>query len=136
MEIRTRLNYNRGVGEVLHNMTAKGMMRPMVAVFFIAAMAVLPSVCLRAAAPPSAAQQDQGTSFNLEGKINDLSPGKLTVSSQDNMIFHVTYDDKTEIHRKDGTAGSSKDLAAGEQIKVQGELTPAGVVQARRIDLE
>lgn len=107
----------------------------MLAIFFAAGVAMLASLGVQAA-PAFGAQQDQATSFNLEGKINSLSPGKLTVSTEDNMIFHVTYDEKTEIHRKDGTAGSSKDLAAGEQIKVAGELTPAGVIQARRIDIE
>ncbi|MGH9343871.1 MAG: hypothetical protein ACRD19_08940, partial [Terriglobia bacterium] len=80
--------------------------------------------------------QDQNSQFNLEGKITDLIPGKLTVSTEDNIIFHVTYSDKTEIHRKDGTEGSAKDLSEGEQIKVNGMLTPAGVIEAQRIDLE
>lgn len=88
------------------------------------------------AAAPSEFQQGQDTSFNLEGKINSLSTGKLTVSTQENIIFHVTYSDKTEIHRKDGSAGSAKDLAVGEEIKIAGELTPAGVIEAHRIDLE
>lgn len=95
-----------------------------------------PTPLVTAAAVPSEFQQDQNTSFNLEGKINSLSAGKLTVSTQENIIFHVTYSDKTEIHRKDGSAGSAKDLAVGEEIKVAGELTPAGVIEARRIDLE
>lgn len=98
-------------------------------------LSVRPTPLFNAAAP-SEFQQGQDTSFNLEGKINSLSTGKLTVSTQENIIFHVTYSDKTEIHRKDGSAGSAKDLAVGEEIKIAGELTPAGVIEARRIDLE
>lgn len=84
----------------------------------------------------SAPAQDQNSQFNLEGTITELSAGKLTVSTEDNIIFHVTYSGKTEIHRKDGSAGSAKDLAEGEKIKVDGTLTPAGVIEAQRIDLE
>lgn len=84
----------------------------------------------------SAPAQDQNSQFSLEGTITEVSPGKLTVSTEGNIIFHVTYDDKTEIHRKDGSAGSAKDLAAGEKIKVDGMLTPAGLIEAQRIDLE
>lgn len=95
-----------------------------------------PAPLITAAAVPAEPQQGQNSSFTLEGKINSLSEGKLTVSTQDNIIFHVTYSDKTEIHRKDGSAGSDKDLAVGEEIKIAGELTPAGVIEAHRIDLE
>lgn len=102
--------------------------------FFFAAAFFLPHPAIFAAS--QASQPAQGSSFTLEGKINDTKPGKLTVSTQDNIIFHVTYDDKTQIHAKDGSAGSAKDLTVGEQIKVQGELTPEGVIKAQRIDLE
>lgn len=78
----------------------------------------------------------QGTSFNLEGKITEHTSGKLTVSTEDNIIFHVTYDQKTSIYRKDGSAGSPEDLKVGATIKAAGELSPAGVVEAHRIDLE
>lgn len=78
----------------------------------------------------------QGTSFTLEGKITESAPGKLTVSTEDNIIFHVTYDEKTSIYRKDGSAGSPSDLKVGATIKAAGELSPAGVVEANRIDLE
>lgn len=106
----------------------------------LAALVVLlnfrPAPVITSAAVPPEPQQGQNTSFTLEGKINSLSAGKLTVSTQDNIIFHVTYGDKTEIHRKDGSAGSDKDLAVGEEIKIAGELTPTGVIEAHRIDLE
>ncbi|MGH9343431.1 MAG: hypothetical protein ACRD19_06700, partial [Terriglobia bacterium] len=101
--------------------------RPLAAMIFLASLAALSSLtipCARSFAGPTPAQ-DQNSQFNLEGKITDLSPGKLTVSTEDNIIFHVTYGDKTEIHRKDGTTGSAKDLAEGETITVEGMLTPA-----------
>ena len=97
-------------------------------VSFFAGVASIPS----AVRPP----QNQGTNFNLEGKITDQSPGKLTVNMEGNIIMHVAYDAHTEIHRKGGSAGSSKDLKIGALIKVEGELNSSGVVQARRIDLE
>lgn len=113
-------------------------MRLLAAIFLLglfAFLAELPSQTGLSSEFPAPAQ-DQNSQFNLEGKINDLSSGKLTVSTEDNIIFHVTYNDKTEIHRKDGTAGSAKDLAQGEKIQVKGMLTPAGVIEAQRIDLE
>lgn len=82
------------------------------------------------------ASQQGDMSFGLEGKITKESAGKLTVSSQDNMIFHVTYDDQTKIYRKDGSVGSAADLTVGAQIRVAGSLSPVGVVEARRIHLE
>ncbi|MGH9406093.1 MAG: DUF5666 domain-containing protein [Terriglobia bacterium] len=84
----------------------------------------------------SAQSPDQGSKFDLEGKITELSAGKLTVNTEDNIIFQVTYDDKTAVHRKGGTSGSAKDLAAGETIKIEGTLTPAGVIQAQTISIE
>ncbi|MGH9352469.1 MAG: DUF5666 domain-containing protein [Terriglobia bacterium] len=112
--------------------------RPLAAMIFLASLTILPPLPPRTARASAllTPAQDQNSQFNLEGKITDLSPGKLTVSTEDNIIFHVTYGDKTEIHRKDGTAGSAKDLSEGEKIKVDGMLTPAGVIEAQRIDLE
>ena len=80
--------------------------------------------------------QQESAHFGLEGKITRQAPGKLTVSSQDNMIFHVSYDQQTKIYRKDGSAGSAGDLKVGAQIRVDGSLNPQGVVEARRINLE
>ncbi|MGH9359814.1 MAG: DUF5666 domain-containing protein [Terriglobia bacterium] len=91
---------------------------------------------LLTAVPPARASQQPGTNFGLEGKITKQSPGKLTVNSQDNMIFHVTYDNQTKITRKDGSAGSAADLTVGAQIRVDGSLDPQGVLEARRINLE
>jgi hypothetical protein len=86
--------------------------------------------------PASPGLQNQAENFNLEGKITDESAGKLTVNMESNIIMHVTYDAKTGIYRKDGSAGSSKDLKVGATIKVQGELNSSGVLEAHRIDLE
>ena len=41
--------------------------------------------------------QDQPMSFNVEGTINTLGQNKLTLRAEENVIFHVSYDDKTEI---------------------------------------
>jgi hypothetical protein len=90
------------------------------------------SALVLAACPP----QGQGTNFNLEGKITDQAPGKLTVNMQGNIIMHVSYDTKTQIRRKDGSAGSSKDLTVGAVVKVEGNLNSSGVVEAHQIDLE
>jgi Domain of unknown function (DUF5666) len=103
-------------------------------ILLIATLSVFPlaSALALAGNPP----QGQGTNFNLEGKITDESPGKLTVNMEGNIIMHVSYDTKTEIRRKDGSAGSSKDLIVGAVVKVEGTLNSAGVVEAHQIDLE
>jgi len=69
-------------------------------------------------AMPTASAQDD-TNFTLEGKITEKSAGKLTVSSGENMIFHVLYNDKTEIKKKDGSPGSGQDLRTGLRISVR-----------------
>lgn len=94
------------------------------------------SLILGMSLPVSAFQNQPETGFNLEGKITESTAGKLTISEQDNIVFHVSYNDKTQIYRKDGSAGTAQDLKVGEKIKVEGELNPAGLVEARRIDLE
>ncbi len=75
----------------------------------------------------------QEMNFTLEGKITKLAPGKLTVSGEGNIIFRVAYNEKTEFKRKDGSAGSSKDLQAGLTIRVEGDLTESGEVSALKI---
>jgi hypothetical protein len=109
-------------------------LRPLSRSFFSIVASLLWIILLSGSAAYS--QSQQGMNFNLEGKITEHSAGKLTVSAEDNIIFHVTYDDNTRIYRKDGSAGSAKDLKTGIRIKVDGELSPAGVVEAHRIDLE
>jgi len=72
----------------------------------------------------------------VEGKVTRQTPGKLTLSTEQNIIFHVRYDDKTEIKRKDGSAGSAKDLRVGVRVMVEGDLTESGEIIALRIELE
>ncbi len=82
------------------------------------------------------AASPQDTNFTLEGKVTERAEGKLTVSTEENIIFHVVYGEKTEIKRKDGSAGTEKDLQKGVKIKVDGELAESGEIKARKIELE
>lgn len=82
------------------------------------------------AAPP------QAMNFTVEGKITQHSPGKLTISTEANIVFHVRYDDKTEIKRRDGSTGSAKDFRPGVKVKIEGELTEAGEVIAQKIEVQ
>jgi hypothetical protein len=83
---------------------------------------------------PASAPQD--SDFNMEGKITEKSAGKLTISSGDNIIFHVVYNDKTEIKKKDGSAGTAQDLHIGVTIAVSGDLAESGEITARKIAIE
>ena len=78
----------------------------------------------------------QESSFTLEGKITEVVKDKLTVSTEDNIIFHVRVDDKTDIKRDDGSAGSAKDLHAGIRVKVAGDLEESGEIKAQKIEIE
>ncbi len=78
----------------------------------------------------------QAMNFTVEGKITRQSPGKFTISTEANIIFHVRYDEKTEIHRSDGSKGSSKDLQVGIKVRVDGELTESGEIVAQKIELQ
>ncbi|PYV34104.1 MAG: hypothetical protein DMG22_07285 [Acidobacteria bacterium] len=78
----------------------------------------------------------QESNFTLEGKITEKSAGKLTLSTTDNIIFHVRYDDKTEIKRADGSAGSGADLKVGQTVSVVGELAETGEIIAKKIEIE
>ncbi len=91
------------------------------------------------ASPPSAlptlsAQEDNN--FTLEGKITEKAAGKLTVSTGENMIFHVLYNDKTEIRKKDGSLGAAQDLHTGLRISVAGDLAESGEITAKKIEIE
>ena len=86
------------------------------------------------AAPIPSAQGDNY--FTLEGKITDKSAGKLTVSTGENMIFHVVYNDKTEIKKKDGSLGTVQDLHIGLRISVAGDLADSGEITAKKIAIE
>jgi len=78
----------------------------------------------------------QDMNFTLEGKITEKAAGKLTVSSGENMIFHVLYNDKTEIRKKDGSLGTPQDLHTGLKIAVAGDLAESGEITAKKIDIE
>ncbi len=73
--------------------------------------------------------------FTLQGKINKVETGKFTVNTEENILFHVRYDDKTQITRADGSAGSSKDLRTGVVVEVEGDLEESGEIAAATIKL-
>ncbi len=87
---------------------------------------VQPAIILRAG---------QAMNFTLEGKINTLDHNKLTVHTEDNIIFHVSYDDKTEFKDEDGKPAHSSDLKVGLRIRVEGDLAESGEIAAQRITL-
>jgi len=78
----------------------------------------------------------QESNFTLEGKITEKSAGKLTLSTTDNIIFHVRFDDKTEIKRADGSAGAGTDLKVGQTVSVVGELAETGEIVAKKIEIK
>jgi Tfp pilus assembly pilus retraction ATPase PilT len=75
----------------------------------------------------------QQSAFTVEGKITEISAGKFTVNSDQNMIFHVLYDDKTEIKDKDGKALTAQDLKKNLNVRAEGDFTEAGEIKAARI---
>jgi hypothetical protein len=81
------------------------------------------------------ARAAQGTNFTVEGKINTLGQNKLTLNSEENMLFHVRWDDKTEFKSDDGSPAGSKDLRVGLRIRVEGDLTESGEIVAQKIEL-
>ena len=103
---------------------------------------VLAPVLLQAGSMPGSASRDSraasqdASRFSLQGKINKVEAGKFTVNTEDNILFHVRYDDKTAITRADGSAGSSKDLRAGVVVQVEGDLEESGEIAATTIKLQ
>jgi len=87
------------------------------------------------AAPIPATPFPQDSDFTMEGKITDRSTGKLTINSGDNIIFHVVYNQATEIKKKDGSSGAPDDLRIGVKISVAGTLAESGEITAKRIDI-
>jgi Domain of unknown function (DUF5666) len=87
----------------------------------------------RADAQPLRLAQESG--FTLEGKVTQKSEGKLTVSTEENIIFHVRYDEKTAIRLKDGGQGSDKDLQTGLKVRVEGDLSESGEILAHKIEV-
>jgi hypothetical protein len=85
-----------------------------------------------ASAPPA-----QEIDFTMEGKISEMSPGKLTLSGGgDNIIYHVLYNDKTQIKKKDGSAGTAQDLRIGLKVYVAGGLAESGEITASKIEIQ
>jgi hypothetical protein len=78
----------------------------------------------------------QAMNFSVEGKITRLAEDTFTLSTEENIIFHVRYGDKTEIKHQDGRAGSTKDLRVGLRVRVDGELTEAGEIIAQKIEIQ
>jgi hypothetical protein len=78
----------------------------------------------------------QAMNFTVEGKINTLDQNKLTLNTEENILFHVRYDDKTEFKSDDGGPASSKDLRVGLRIKVEGDLTESGEIVAQKIEIQ
>ena len=74
--------------------------------------------------------------FTLEGKISKLEGAKFVVSTEQNIIFHVRYTDKTTFSREDGAAASAKDLHVGIRVKVEGDLTESGEIVAKTIHFQ
>lgn len=94
----------------------------------------LPTFASRLPAMPSSRADDN--SFTLEGKITEKNGSKLTVSTGENIIFHVVFNDKTEIKKKDGSPGTAQDLHTGVTISVAGDLAESGEITAKTIGIE
>ncbi len=77
----------------------------------------------------------QEMNFTLQGKITQHTGEKLTVNTEGNIVFRVTYNEKTEITRADGSAGSSQDLRVGKIIHVAGDLQESGEIIAHKIEI-
>ena len=96
---------------------------------------VVPFRIFKARADVQPLRLAQESGFTLEGKVTQKSEGKLTVSTEGNIIFHVRYDEKTDIRLKDGAPGSDKDLKAGLKVKVEGDLSESGEILAHKIQV-
>jgi len=104
---------------------------------FAVAFAFLPAARPDIAAKPLPSPAAQETmNFTVAGKITKHEGNKLILNTEGNIIFRVTYSDKTEIERKDGSAGTSKDLQIGTRIRVDGDLTEAGEIIAHKITIQ
>jgi len=96
----------------------------------------LPSSPAKVLSQPAALVPAQEMNFTLEGKITSITGNKFTVNSEENMLFHVRYDDKTEIKKKDGSPGSGKDLRVGLKVNIAGDLAESGEITAKKIEIE
>lgn len=104
----------------------------------LAAELLLASFSGSAPAEPPAyfGAQDEVSGFTVEGKISKVEAGKFTVSTEENIIFHVRYDDKTEIKHPDGSAATSKEFRVGAHVKAAGEFTDSGEIAAKKIEIQ
>ncbi len=91
---------------------------------------------LRACPTGTWVSSQDASRFTLQGKINRVETGKFTVNTEENILFHVRYDDKTVITRADGSAGSPKDLRVGAVVQVEGDLEESGEIAAATIKLQ
>ena len=88
-----------------------------------------------AASPPLPRGQET-MNFTVEGKITQHTGQKLTINTEGNIIFRVVYSEKTSITRRDGSAGTAKDLQVRTRIHVDGDLTEAGEIIALKITIQ
>ncbi len=79
--------------------------------------------------------QESESNFTLEGKVTQKGESKLTVSTEENIVFHVRYDEKTDIRLKNGAQGSDQDLRTGLTVAVQGEFNKSGEIVAHKIQV-
>ena len=94
------------------------------------------SSCSEARGAKALIAGQEAMNFTVEGKINTLGQNKLTLNSEENIIFHVSYNEKTEFKSDDGSSASSKDLRVGLRIRVEGDLTESGEIVAKKIELQ
>ncbi|HLY60663.1 MAG TPA: DUF5666 domain-containing protein [Terriglobia bacterium] len=80
--------------------------------------------------------QENASGFTLEGKISKVETGTFTVSTEENIIFHVRYGEKTEIKHPDGSAATSKEFRVGAHVKAEGEFTDSGEIDAKKIEIQ
>ena len=89
-----------------------------------------------ASPPPALPCPSAQDMFTVEGKITEKTEGKLTISSGENIIFHILYNDKTEIRKKDGSLGNPQDLHTGLKVMIAGDLAENGEITAKKIEIE
>jgi hypothetical protein len=95
----------------------------------------VPLIPTKESAPRLGLALAQEMNFTLQGKITQHTGERLTVNTEGNIIFRVTYNEQTEITRADGSSGSSQDLRVGKTIHVDGDLQESGEIIAHRIEI-
>jgi hypothetical protein len=100
------------------------------------AVFLLSATALTCAQPAVAFCWAQDMNFTLEGKITSINGNRLTLSTEENMVFHVLYNEKTEIKKKDGSPGTAKDLRVGIRVGVAGDLAESGEITAKKIEIQ